>query len=68
MLFSACEKIILNKTGKQVTVNKLIKPFSEIDIYDIFDIELKSDSIYSLRLYGYSDYLGNISFNIDSTK
>lgn len=66
MLFSACEKIILNNPGKQVSVSKLITPFSEIAIYDIFDIEIKSDSIYSLRLTGYSDYLENISFTIDS--
>jgi hypothetical protein len=66
MLFSACEKILLNKPGKKVTVNKLITPFSEISVYDIFDIELKSDSIYSLQLNGYSEYLENISFALDS--
>ena len=66
MLFTACEKILLNNPGKQITVNKLIIPFSEIAFYDIFDVEIKSDSIYSLRFSGYSEYLDNISFISDS--
>jgi hypothetical protein len=66
IFFSACEKILLKNPGKQVIVNKLITPFSEIAVYDIFDIEIKSDSIYSLKLSGYSDNIENISFTIDS--
>jgi hypothetical protein len=66
MLLSACEKILLNRYGKEININKLITPFSEIAIYDIFDIELKSDSLYSLQLFGYSEYLENISVIVDS--
>ena len=66
ILFSSCEKILLNNPGKQVTLYKVITPFSRITIYDIFNVELKSDSIYSFKLSGYTDYLENISLVIDS--
>ncbi len=60
IVFSACEKILLNNPGKKITINKSITPFSGITISDIFNVELKSDSAYSLSLSGHSDYLDNI--------
>lgn len=66
ILLSGCEKILLNNPGKLITINQQITPFSNITVYDIFNIELKSDTIYSISLHGHSAYIENISVIVDS--
>ena len=66
LFFSSCEKIILNDPGTFITKTVTTESFRDIVIYDIFDIVLKSDSVYSLQLQGYSDYIDNISLLNDS--
>ncbi|MCK4923042.1 MAG: DUF2807 domain-containing protein, partial [Bacteroidales bacterium] len=64
--FSACEKIIFSDPGSIQKISTTYDYFSQISIYDIFEIELKTDSIFSVELESYKKYIENISIVIDS--
>ena len=65
-LQSSCEKILFSDTGKLSSATYQYEKFTRISVYDIFDIELDNDSVFSVRLSGSEYLLPNISINLDS--
>lgn len=65
-LFFACEKLIFPDPGSIQKSSILYDYFSQISIYDIFEIELKTDSIFSVEIESYNKYIENISIALDS--
>jgi Putative auto-transporter adhesin, head GIN domain len=66
-LQSSCEKILFSDTGKLSSATYQYDEFTRISVYDIFDIEIDNDSVFSVKLTTPENLLPNISFNLDST-
>ena len=64
----SCEKILFSGEGQEVVKTESYEYFSKLTFYDIFDVELKTDSVYSVKLFTYEKYLHNISIQLDSAE
>jgi len=62
----SCEKIIFSDFGPLQQREITYDYFSGISIYNTFDVELKSDSVFSIELECYSEYVDNIKIELDS--
>lgn len=65
-LLSSCEKLIFSDNEPIQKSFNSYNYFSQISIYDIFEIELKTDSLFSIELETYNKYIENISIVLDS--
>lgn len=63
-ILTACEKGIFSTDYTTVKEYNL-PPFGDINVNGIFEIELKNDTLYSLRMEGNGRLLDNISFFMD---
>lgn len=67
-LFASCEKLIFSDNEPIQKSFNSYNYFSQISIYDIFEIELKTDSIFSVELETSQKYIENISIILDSAE
>jgi hypothetical protein len=66
LLLTSCEKILFTNEGHAVEKTISYAYFSKLSFYDIFEIELKTDSLYSVRLISTEKFIDNISIREDS--
>jgi hypothetical protein len=66
MLFSSCEKVLFSGSGEIETEINTYDYFSKISIYHTFDVELVSDSIFSIEVEATEEHIGNISIELVS--
>ena len=66
LVFSGCEKVIFSGEGEVVVLQEEFDSFSKITFYDIFAVELRSDSIFSVELETRERYMDRLSLSIDS--
>ena len=64
----SCEKLVLSGEGALITVTEQYDAFTNLEVYDIFDIRLRSDSIFSISLKVHEKYLDRIALEFDSGK
>ena len=62
----SCEKIILSDEGVDIDKVEVYEYFSKIAFYDIFEVELKTDSVFSVKLVSPEKFIENISIQLDS--
>jgi hypothetical protein len=62
----SCEKVIFSDLGDVQHKEIEYDYFSEISIYNTFDVEVKSDTAFSIELEAYGDYIENIIIELDS--
>ncbi|MEX0981587.1 MAG: DUF2807 domain-containing protein [Bacteroidales bacterium] len=65
-ILTGCEKVIFSGEGEVVILQEEFDSFSKISFYDIFAVELRSDSIFSVEIETRERYLDQISFSVDS--
>lgn len=65
-IFSGCEKFIFSGAGEVVILEEEFDSFSKISFYDIFAVELQSDTVFSIEIETRERYLDKILFSIDS--
>jgi hypothetical protein len=65
-LLISCEKIIFSGEGEVTVKSEKYEQFSMIEINDIFNVELKSDSSFGLDIVTEFSYLEKISVSLDS--
>jgi hypothetical protein len=66
MLTGSCEKIIFHDPGDMAIRSAGFEGFSKISFYDIFDVELRSDSSFFVDLETNEKYMDNIEISLDS--
>lgn len=63
-----CEKGVFFRTDTIIAESFVLDPFDEIMIEDIFVIELKNDSVFSVIIESSEDIMENISYDIKDNK
>lgn len=66
--FCSCEKVIFPEPEELQQVKITYDYFSAITVCNIFNIELKTDSVYTVVIESYEPYIDNISCTMDSGK
>jgi hypothetical protein len=66
LTLNSCEKILYLNEGQAVEKVQAYDYFSKISFYDIFDVELKTDSIFSVKLVSPKKFIENIIIREDS--
>ncbi len=66
LTFYSCEKIIFPDEGEVFEKAENFEYFSKITIYDIFEVELKTDTVFSVRFLSPEKYIENIVIREDS--
>ncbi len=67
LIFQGCEKGVFYREGREVTREFLLEEFDVINVAGIFDIELSTDSLFSVKLYSHEATIDDIEFIIDGT-
>lgn len=65
-LCAGCEKLILAGEGELLTITEEYETFSKLSFYDIYDVKLRSDSVFSVTLQVYEKYRDRIEMRLDS--
>ncbi|MCF8226350.1 MAG: DUF2807 domain-containing protein [Bacteroidales bacterium] len=66
MVVSSCEKIIFSDNGELVRLETEFESFSQISFYDIFDVEIAVDTVFSVSVETDEEFLDQISVTLDS--
>lgn len=66
LIVLSCEKLLFTNEGKAVVKTETYIYFSKLTFHDIFEIELKTDSVFSVRLTSNEKFIVNISIVYDS--
>jgi hypothetical protein len=64
LITMGCEKGFFFRSDTEVTVKTILIPFEEISVNDIFEIELKNDTVFSAQMTGRKNILDNISVEV----
>jgi hypothetical protein len=62
---AGCEKNLFFRTEPELTEKTILDSFTEVSINDIFQVELRNDSVYSIQLTGKKSILERISFQVN---
>lgn len=68
LLGTGCEKSIFFSSEQKVSKKIFLDPFGEMEVNDIFAIELRNDSVFSVELTGGKNLVDNISFSISENR
>lgn len=66
MLLTSCEKILFTQEGNTIEKIETYEYFSQLIFYDIFEVELKTDTVFSIQLAAKEKFIENISMSEDS--
>lgn len=66
LVLTSCEKIIFSDQGDKIQQKTSFAEISQITVNDIFEIELKSDSFYSIEIETFERFIDDISSSLDS--
>ena len=66
MSLTSCEKILFTHEGNTTEKTETYEYFSQLTFYDIFDVELKTDTVFSIKLSSKEKFIENISISEDS--
>jgi hypothetical protein len=62
MLVIACRKSDFSSAGPSISVKTILDPFGEVIVNDIFDIEIRNDTLFSIEITGKKSILDKITF------
>lgn len=65
-VFTSCEKTGVTKSESDISKKIILNPFGEIVVNDIFEIELRNDTAFTVEVTGKESIVEKLSFDIDN--